>query len=284
MTTTDSMLDLDAYFRRVGYRGPRTATLETLRVLHAQHAAAISFENLNPLAGWPVKLDSASVEKKLVLDGRGGYCFEQNLLFSRVLRAIGFGVTDLAARVLWRARPDDPLNPRTHMLLFVDVEGEPYIADVGFGRQSLTAPLRLVTDIEQETPHEPFRLLRVEGAPQEYKLEALVGKFWKALYRFDLQPQLGPDFDMANHYLCTNAASPFLSTLIAARALPDRRYGLANNFLSTHHHKGPSERRALKSIAEVRQVLSEVFGIALPSAAEGPELDRAIARVCDLPL
>ena len=285
MNNSAAALDLDAYFARVGYAGPRAATLETLRTLHAKHAATIPFENLNPLAGWPVHLDVTSVEKKLVRGGRGGYCFEQNLLFSHVLRALGFAVTDLAARVLWRSRTDDDIRPRTHMLLLVDVEGEPHIADVGFGGQSLTGPLRFVTDVEQATPHEPFRLRRLEGTPQEeYKLQALVGKFWKTLYRFDLQPQLGPDFEMANHYLCTSEQSHFRSSLLAARALPDRRYGLANNFLSTHHLKGPSERRAVKSIPEMRRVLEDVFGITLPQGAEEQaQLDGAIARVCDLP-
>jgi N-hydroxyarylamine O-acetyltransferase len=279
------VLDLDAYFARVGYTGSRDPTLDTLRVLHAKHAAAIPFENLNPLTGWPVRLDLESLENKLVRGGRGGYCFEQNLLFSRVLRTLGYPVTELAARVLWRARNDDDIRPRTHMLLLVDVQGVKHLADVGFGGQSLTGPLRFVTDVEQTTPHEPFRLLRIEGAePEEYKLQSLVGRLWKTLYRFDLQPQLEGDYELPNHYLCTSEQSHFRSTVIAARALPDRRYGLANHFLSTHPLDGPSERRALKSIPEVRQVLTEIFGITLPGDAQSREqLDAAIARVCELP-
>ena len=279
------VLDLDAYFARVGYTGSRDPTLETLRVLHAKHAAAIPFENLNPLAGWPVRLDLESLENKLVRGGRGGYCFEQNLLFSSVLRTLGYGVTDLAARVLWRSRNDDDLRPRTHMLLLVDVQGVKHLTDIKFGEQSLTGPLRFVTDVEQTTPHEPFRLLHVEGAgPEEYKLQSLVGRVWKTLYRFDLQPQLEGDYELPNHYLCTRDQSHFRTTLAAARALPDRRYGLANNFLSTHRRDAPSERRALKSIPEVRQVLTEIFGLTLPGDAQSrEELDVAIARVCELP-
>jgi N-hydroxyarylamine O-acetyltransferase len=279
------VLDLDAYFARVGYTGSRDPTLDALRALHARHAAAIPFENLNPLAGWPVRLDIASLENKLVRGGRGGYCFEQNLLFSNVLRAMGYAVTHLAARVLWRSRSDDEIRPRTHMLLLVDVRGEIHLADVGFGGQSLTGPLRFVTDVEQATPHEPFRLMPVEGAaPVEYKLQSLVGKIWKTLYRFDLQPQLEGDYELPNHYLCTSDQSHFRTTVIAARALPDRRYGLANSFLSTHWLDGPSERRALKSVAEVRQVLTEIFDITLPDDPQSRErLDSAIARVCELP-
>jgi N-hydroxyarylamine O-acetyltransferase len=271
------VLDLDAYLTRIGYSGSRSPTLETLRSLHLQHAQTIAFENLNPLMGWPVRLDLPALEEKIVRGGRGGYCFEQNLLLSRALRALGFHVTDLAARVLWRAADDDEIKPRTHMLLLVDLEGDAYIADVGFGGQSLTGPLRLAPDIEQTTPHEPFRLLR---AGEDFKLQAYFGKAWKSMYRFDLQPQFEPDYEIANYYLATNPASHFRTSLTAALPAADRRYGLANNFLSTHHLNGPTERRALTSIAEVRQTLEDVFGLTLPS---GPDLDAAIARVCDFP-
>src|SRR5262245_56084487 len=96
-------IDLGAYLERIGYAGPRTATIETLRALHARHPDAIPFENLNPLLRWPVLLDAASLDKKLVRGGRGGYCFEHNLLFRHALTALGFRTTCLAARVLWNA-------------------------------------------------------------------------------------------------------------------------------------------------------------------------------------
>src|SRR5581483_6802547 len=71
-------LDLDAYFRRIGYAGARTPTLQTLRALQALHPQAIAFENLDPLLGRPVNLDLGSLQDKIVHSGRGGYCFEQN--------------------------------------------------------------------------------------------------------------------------------------------------------------------------------------------------------------
>jgi N-hydroxyarylamine O-acetyltransferase len=151
-------LDLDAYFRRIGYAGGREPTLDTLAALHLRHVQAIAFENLNPLLGWPVALDLASLERKLVHGGRGGYCFEQNLLFGHVLGTLGFRVTGLAARVQWN-RPEDALRALTHQLLRVDLADGPYIADVGFGGQTLTGPLRLEPGLEQTTPHEPFRLI-----------------------------------------------------------------------------------------------------------------------------
>ncbi len=97
-------IDLGAYFKRIGYDGPRTNTLETLRALHLLHPQAIPFENLDPLLKRPVKLDLPSLEAKLVAGGRGGYCFEQDLLFAQVLSALGFKVQEgTGPRALERA-------------------------------------------------------------------------------------------------------------------------------------------------------------------------------------
>src|SRR4051812_46583237 len=110
-----STFDLDAYFRRIGYSGAGTATLDTLRAILVRHPEAIPFENLDPLLRWPVRLDIGSLQQKLVRDGRGGYCFEQNLLLGHALSDLGFQVTGLAARVLWIA-PEGAVTPRGHML------------------------------------------------------------------------------------------------------------------------------------------------------------------------
>src|SRR4051812_25992004 len=154
-------IDVDAYFQRIGSTGGRAPTLDTLRELHLRHAQTIPFENLNPLLRWPVRLDAASLEGKLVRDRRGGYCYEQNLLFRHALEALGFRVTGLAARVLWYA--PDAVTPRTHVVLRVEVAGEPFLADVGFGSQTLTGPIRLLSEVAQDTPYGPFRL-RPTGA------------------------------------------------------------------------------------------------------------------------
>ncbi len=209
-----SAIDLDAYFERIGHGGGRTPVLDTLRAIHLRHPQSIPFENLNPLLGRPVRLDAQSLQKKLVFDGRGGYCFEQNLLLSHALKGLGFRVVELAARVLWNT-PEGVVRPRSHMLLLVHLEDGAYIADVGFGGLTLTAPLRLQADIEQATPHEPFRLIE-QG--QEFVLQALIGDAWRPLYRFGLQEQLLPDYEVTSWYLSNHPESQFVTTLMVGQA------------------------------------------------------------------
>jgi N-hydroxyarylamine O-acetyltransferase len=265
-------IDLDAYLRRIGYDGSRAPTLGTLRALHLRHALAIPFENLDPFLRRPVRLDLASLQQKLVHDRRGGYCFEHNLLFKAALDTLGFRVAGLAARVVWNV-PDGVTLPRTHMLLRVALDGQDYIADVGFGGQTLTGPIKLVAGVEQATPHEPFRLV-AEG--DRFLMQVLIGGAWKSLHRFDLQEQLLSDYEMANWFVSTHPESRFVKNLTVAMPAPDGRYALFNAEFAVHRLGGPSEQRRLAGATEIRQVLQEVFRLTPP---EGPELDAALERL-----
>lgn len=269
---TETIVDLDAYFSRIGYRGGRTPTLETLEAIVARHAEAIPFENLNPLLRWPVRLDPTSLEQKMARGGRGGWCFEQNLLLKNVLKALGYRVTGLVARVLWNA-PEGALPPRGHMLLRVDLGEPPFIVDVGFGGLTLTGVLRLEPDTEQSTPHESFRLVE---AGKDFIMQANIGKLWKPLYRFDLQAQLLPDYEVTNWYLLNHPNSHFIHGLMAARPARDRRYTLRNNEFAVHFLGGKTERQILSTVDEVREALQDAFRLTLPSA---PELDVALDRL-----
>jgi N-hydroxyarylamine O-acetyltransferase len=266
------MIDLHAYFHRIGYSGPRAPTLETLAALHALHPTAIPFENLDTLRGAPIRLDVDSLQRKLVLQRRGGYCFEQNLLFTHVLTALGFRVVGLAARVIWE-RVDDTPRARTHMALLVPIGRESYLCDVGFGGLTMTSPLRLTHEGGQSTPHETFRVVREGG---EYLSQASIRGDWRTLYRFDLQEQLQPDIEVLNFFVAQHPESPFLSRLMAARRDGGRTLKLRDRELTIQHRDGPRERRELKSVPELRAVLDELFGIEAPADAA---LDHALGRV-----
>ena len=266
------MIDLDGYFRRIGYSGSLAPDRATLDALHRLHPQAIAFENLDPLLGVPVRLDAAALEHKLVRSGRGGYCYEHNLLFMHVLKALGFSVRGLGARVIWRAA-EGVITARAHMLLCVDIAGTRHIADVGFGGTTPTAPISLDREGEQPTAHEPFRLMRAGG---DFVLQARIGEAWQSLYRFDLQEQIEADYEIVNWYQSTSPNSYFISNLMAARPVPGARYALRNSELSVHHLNGPSERRVLRSAAELRDILSGTFGLTLAGVAG---LDALLTRL-----
>lgn len=253
-------IDLDAYLQRIGYRAAPAVDLDTLRALAIAHAAAIPFENLNPLLGLPVSLDLAALERKLVRQGRGGYCFEHNLLFAAALRAIGFEVAGLIARVLWN-QPEDAITAQTHMLLRVELGDESWLADVGFGSMTLAGALRLQPDIAQPTALEPFRLLKHNG---EWRMQADVRGQWLTLYRFDLHPHDTIDYVVANHYVATHPDSQFVHNLIVARTAAHGRLTLRNREFTLRRPRSEPERRQLRDAAEIRSVLAAEFGLRLP--------------------
>ena len=236
--------------------------MSTLELIHALHPAAIAFENLNPLLGLPVGLDLPGIEKKLLQERRGGYCYEHNTLLMAVLRELDFTVRGLAARVVY-GDPTGAERPPTHMLLAVDIGGTTYIADVGFGGSTPTAPLKLRPDLEQATPHETYRLL---GGNPDWTLEIRMGDAWKPLYVFTAAEVSQEAYAASNQQVSTSPDSPFTRELRVALSPSGRRLALWNNRFSIHAEGGPSETRLLTSVAEMREVLANDFGIQLPSS------------------
>jgi len=263
MTTLDDSIDLGAYFSRIGYSGSHEASVGTLAAIQARHMACIPFENLDPLLDRPVRLDLPSLAHKLVHSRRGGYCFEQNLLFSHAIGRLGIEHIGLAARVLWN-QPADEDRPRSHMLLLATLDGVAYIADVGFGGHCPSAPLRLDSEAPQQTPHGNYRLRRY-GA--DYILLVDIDDAWRPVYRFDLCPQLPVDYVAANYYLSTSDDSHFRHGLYAALATPGERRALLGHRYTVRKDDGSSARRDLSDADEIAAVLREEFGIAVPDMA-----------------
>lgn len=270
-----TVFDLDAYLARIAFTGARAPTLETLRELQQAHPRTIPFESLDVLLERPISLELGAITQKLVHEHRGGYCFEQNLLFGAVLRELGYQVEQLAARVQWN--DDDParINARTHMLLRVHVDGQPYFCDVGFGGLQQTSPVRAVVDLEQQTPHEPFRLVALPGG--ELQMQAKVRGTFRALYRFDLTPQHLVDYELANYWISTNPNSRFVKGLLAARSDDGVRYALQNNVFAVHDLAGETVRTLVTDALQLRELLQSTFQIRLPMATTlDPLLERLV--------
>ena len=257
------MFDLDAYLRRIGYAGPREPTLSVLRELHMRHPLSIPFENLDVLLKNPIRLDVDSLTDKLIVCQRGGYCYEQNTLFMAALRAMGFTVRSLAGRVQWQA--GGRIAARHHMVLLIALPEGEFIADVGFGGLTMTAPLRFEFDRVQETPHGAYRLA---PAGEEFQILARVDGDWHPLLQISLAEQADADWVSANWFISTSPDSIFTRTLMAALPMPDRRYTLRNNRFSIHHLGSQSEHHTITDPAELIGVLRETFRLNIPKDAD----------------
>jgi len=255
-------LDLDAYFARTGYTGSREPTLATLHALSLHHATTIPFENLDVLLGRGVKLAPTALFQKLVHDRRGGYCFEQNGLLLLVLRALGYRVTPIGARVRWQL-PRDVTPARTHLFLRVHLAEGDWLADVGMGSASLTGAIPLEFDRELPTPHEPRRLVREDGRLFH---QLWTGTAWTDCCEFTLDEMHPIDCELANWWTSASPTSHFKTGVTAGRALRDgTRKGIrAGEFT---HRRGTEirERVVITSPEQLLALLAEHFDLHFPA-------------------
>jgi N-hydroxyarylamine O-acetyltransferase len=269
---SDEAFDQDAWLTRIGYDGSRAPTLETLQAVTGAHSAAIAYESIDVLLDRPPKLDLASLQAKMVAGGRGGYCFEQNMLFRGGLRSLGYKVTSLQARVVRGLEIDAP-RPMLHMVLRVDLPEGPVLADVGFGNLAPTAALKLTPLVEQDTPHEIMRFITMGD---ELTLQSKLGDRWEHIYRVVSLPRVDAEYEMANWFTGSHPQSPYLNNMIAARPGPNKtRLTLFNARFNVRHASGQVERRTLQDEAEYRSVLANEFGLKLSDG----DLRTALAHV-----
>jgi N-hydroxyarylamine O-acetyltransferase len=206
------VIDFDAYARRIGV-GSNPSVTE----LHHRHVIAIPFENLDPHRGVPVSLEPEQLERKLVRERRGGYCFEQNLLLASALTTLGCEVEPMLARVR-SGGPPEAVRPRSHLVLRVRDAGETLLADVGFGLGTLIEPIPFAVGAEAEQLGWHFRL--VEDGP-ELVLQTKQDGDWVDAYGFVPEPVPPVDIETSNWFTSTFPRSPFVAGLVAATHRPD---------------------------------------------------------------
>jgi N-hydroxyarylamine O-acetyltransferase len=266
------LTNLKLYLQRLGFDTPPAPTLDSLRQLQLRHTGVLPFENLATITGAPVLIDLPSIEEKVLLGGRGGYCYELNNLFFALLLELGFDARAISGRVVMN-QPEGSWTARTHRLSLVTIDDVRYITDVGFGGMVPTAPLLLDTEAEQPTPHEPYR---IEKQADGYMLRANVAGEWRPMYLFDLQRQEDIDYTVGNWYVSTHPESPFSQRLMVACTGEGWRKTLNNGSFAIHRMGASSERHEVAQVGELIELLAREFGLQLPDL---PHLRQALARV-----
>jgi N-hydroxyarylamine O-acetyltransferase len=247
------MFDLDAYLDRIGLGG-RPGLAE----VHRAHVSAIPFENLDPYRGQAVSLDLADLQRKLIYERRGGYCFEHNLLFKAALEELGAQVEPILARVGARGTE----RSRTHLLLRVHLDGQVWHADVGFGRGTLLAPIPFGPGDEHVQEGWGFRVI-ADG--RELVLQTVSDGEWIDGYTFVPEPVPLIDIETSNWYTATHPRSPFVSAGISAAVYDENAtaVSLSNWSGSLILTELTQESRVVTAVApgQVGELLAERFGL-----------------------
>lgn len=264
MMSENIRFDLAGWLARLGI-GNVHPDADGLRALQHAHILSVPFENFDPLLGRVPLLGVPEIFDKVVTRRRGGFCFELNGLYEAALAELGFSVRRLLARVRMRFGPE---GARSHLILRVDVGGQSFLTDVGFGGPGPLVPLELGLSGVQEAPNGAFRITE-DLERGETVLERLTDDGWEDLYAFDGARVTDFEIAAANHFCSTWDATPFGSHLVLNCFENGRRYGLFDRAISITG-SGAEERR---EIADFDEFTGFVCGKARLSLS-----DEALAR------
>ena len=252
-------MDLQAYFERIGFDGEARVDAATLIALHRAHLLAIPYENFDVQFGRPVTTDPEAAFAKIVGRRRGGWCYEMNGLFGAALQAIGFPLTRLAGGV--RRDLMGEVMVGNHLVLKTELDGEAWIADVGFG----------------DGAFEPFRLAEgpLPAGGFECRLEKLDASWWRFHnHAFGGAPNF--DFTLAAadpallaekcQWLQTRPESPFVQNATAQRHRAGEILVLRGRILKRVRPDGAEDELIASAEAYV-ELLAREFDLDLPEAA-----------------
>jgi len=233
-----------------------SADIDTLRRLHAAHRETFLFENLTIQTGGGISLALDDLQRKFLDEGRGGYCFEHNTLFAAALRELGIAADTLLGRV--RRGPPHRWC-RTHMVLRVPLDGEVWLADVGFGALGLVEPMPLADGASSPQGGFVYRLRR-DGC--HWILSARDAAADVDLYEFTDDPQTMWDVEVANHFTSTHPESIFRKSLTIQRSAGAERVILRSDTLSRYRDGRLTEEPVARD--RMADVARREFGVDLP--------------------
>jgi len=253
----DKLFNLEDYFKRIHYTGGSQVSAETLKQLHLGHVMNIPFENLDVFEKKNISLDLDDLFEKMVKNHRGGYCFEMNSLFAAMLTEMGFPVTRHLARV-YHGGFDN--SGKTHMVLLAEADGQKWVCDVGFGGNSLAAPLLFEEGLEQE---HLGRIHRVMADPvYGYRVEFKTATGFEPIYAFTRETCCPADYLIANHFTATYPESFFRQAQMCALVTETGKITYFDGNLKIADGEVLTET-AINGDAAIKEALKSYFGVKL---------------------
>ncbi|KAL9973350.1 hypothetical protein ACROYT_G019793 [Oculina patagonica] len=273
--------EVEEYLARIHYTGPIEPTIEALTALQRCHILSVPFENLSVFGKEKIILSKNWLFDKIVRRHRGGFCYEVNRMFSLLLVHFGFKHKLHAASVF--NYKTGSLSPPSHVVLAIDIEGDVWLSDVGFGYLS-SPPLRLSGLLEGQVQQSGSDRIRKHGDQYifEERIKIVLDEFgceegakklfscednpgWVPRYKFDLVPKTIHDFHDMLLFHQTDPRSPFTHDRICTVAKPWGRITLSGNKLVTSTYlpdnRVKKTRKLLNGEKEVVKELEQKFGI-----------------------
>lgn len=254
-------LNIEQYLARIGLSSEPEPALDYLQTLQQAHLRAIPFENIDVQLGKRLTTDVAAAYEKIVVRGRGGWCYEQNGLFGWALQELGFDVTRMAAGVMRQERGAEVDGNHLCLLVKFAETGQEYLVDVGFGG-SMIRPLLLRTCTEVQAPY-TVGVRQLDDGSWRFWEDAGSGEF---SYDFRREPASEAQLEDRCRHLQTDLSSGFVLNLVAELREKTTHKILRGRVFKVLSSKGTSER-LIESAPELVDVLASEFHLDVPQVA-----------------
>ena len=255
--------DLGGYLARLGLDGAAPAGLDGLNELIYRHHTHVPFEDLD--VSWlrrPVALDIPSLYRKIVEKRRGGYCYELNALFTRLLLDLGYDVRSVFCRIV---RGRDFLPPSAHRAAVVALDGGLYFCDVGFGGPMPAGALWIGDGHAQEIRGEAFRVKRFDEYWWTVARRTSAGD-WEDILQFNTFPQISQEFLAANMRSEKDPSSIFVQMKHVALRTEEGSLSITGDAFTVRDRDGV-RTETIADDGRLVEILDRYFGIPAASLA-----------------
>jgi len=266
MENNNHFLSIDKYLKRINYNGNLSISYDTLSQLVYCHFTSVPYENLDIMNQIPLNLAIPALYDKIVIRHRGGYCFELNALFNWLLNRIGFQTNSLLARFLLN-EPAHAIPIRRHRVMITEIDGVPYIADVGVGNEVPIRPLQLIENKTTEIRGIFYRYRKdgILGWVLQYRNAKKNEQVWKDIFGFTAEKQFEIDFVQPNFWCQYSPDSPLNKQHKIALRTQTGKCTIDGDIFRVYDTTGPQLKITEKIIepSGLNRILEDFFGIVL---------------------
>lgn len=247
-------MDFCKYLERICFDTRPEATKDVLFRLQKNHLLHIPFENLDIHYGIPIEMDTVRMFTKLIINNRGGFCYELNSLFCALLTHIGFDARLVSGKVHIEAGHYGP--EFDHMAIVVQLGNKWYLVDAGFGKFS-SAPLEITHGLLQEDENGVFVIEQLNA--EDYKVSRIENAVNTPEYIFSMREQPLNAFEAMCSYHQSSPESHFTKNKLVSIATASGRVTLTDTSYKITRH-GHTETVVFEG-SEFEYHLRQLFGM-----------------------
>ncbi|MBL6447769.1 arylamine N-acetyltransferase [Fulvivirga sp. 29W222] len=219
-------MNKDLYLSRIGYKAELILTFEVLKDLQKAHLLNIPFENLDIHFGNYIRLDIERIYQKVVVNKRGGFCYELNGLFYELLEALGYQTKRISARVFDSKKGYS--KEYDHLVIIVEIDAQEYLVDVGFGEFTF-GPLKVELDTIQQDERGDFVIDMLDE--NWFRVGKVIDKAVTPQYIFKNQQREFDEFAEMCQYHQTSPESHFTQKRLISKPTENGRITLTGDLL-----------------------------------------------------